>query len=263
MALDTTSLLLAVTDNLDATITASVSGLGAGASCGLLRAPWNHAAGGQMAWTEAGVATANGSGVAAFTAVATPVGFYAWAATRRPSSTTVDMLSPAVFRPVIDTAAPVHARTLDAVVGLIRSLNLSGIGSATNKVYRRWFPVYLKGVDDPDGSGGGLPQVQVSPYPREVPKGVMTNKDDVGYPVLVAFFDDAEPTYDNDIPRNLKWRRQVAAALRNQRLAGVPEVVLSEWQPDLIAAPEGLAQNYLVGASAFLFQSREDRGLIA
>lgn len=263
MALDLSTMTLAVTDNLDATATAVVSGAGAGASVEVYRAPWNHQAGGQMAWTLAGTATANGAGVATLSTVATTPGFYVWAAARMATGSTADRLTAAVFRPVIDSADPIHLRVLDAVVTLIRSLNLSGIGSAANRTFRRWYPAYLKGVDDATGGGGGLPQIQVSPYPREVPAGLLSNRDDVGYPVLVGFFDVAGAKFDNNMSRVLKWRRQVAAAFRGQRLAGVPEIVYAEWQPDLIAAPEGLSQNYIVGAQAFMFKSRESRGLIA
>lgn len=262
MALDLTTLELTVTDNLNATATVTVSGAGSGGSISVLSAPWNHQAGGRMTWTDEGTITASGAGTGSLTVAKTP-GFYVWAGARMVTSTTADRLSKTVFRPVIDTADPIHSRTLDAVVTLIRSLNLSGIGSATNKVFRRWWTRFIPGTDDAAPAGGDVPQIQVGPYPQEVPMGWLTNKDDVGYPVLVAIYDDVNATMDNDMPRNLKWRRQIAAAFRAQQLAGVPEIVLTDWQPGPIAPPEGIDQGYLVGAMSFMFRSREARGLIA
>lgn len=265
MALDLTSLSLSVVDNLDGTVNWTVTGAGAGANVALLRAPLNHQAGGRMAWTQAATATANGAGTAAGVNLnAGGYGFYIWEAIRQPSSTTCDSLSSAVFRPVVDPADPVHLRILDGFVSGIRTLNLNGIGSATNKVFRRWYPTYLKGTDDDTaGSGGGMPMVQVAPYPKETPLGLLTNRDDVGYPVLVAFFAKADPKLDNDMSRNLKWRRQVGAYFRNQQMAGVPEVVMVEWQPDAIIATDWLRDNYLAGAEVFIVRARETRGLIA
>jgi hypothetical protein len=264
MALDLTSLILSVADDLNGTsATATVTGAGAAGSVSLLRAPWNHQAGGALNWTAVASGTADGSGNLTLPAVATTPGFYVWQAVRMATSTTADRLSRGVFRPVIDPADPIHSRVLDAVVTLIRSLNLSGIGSNATKVFRRWLPIYLFGTDDAAGGGAGLPMIQVGPFGRELPMDVLTNRDDVGYPVMVGFFDAVDAKLENNIPRNLKWRRQVAAAFRAQQLAGVPEVVLTVWQPDAIADVAGLHQNYQVGAMTLMFRSRETRGLIA
>lgn len=266
MAIDLSSLTLSVADNLDQTAAVTVTGAGAGGTVEILRAPWTVQAGARLDWTLATVVTADGAGGGSAT-VAAAAGFYAWMAVRRASSTTADRISGAVFRPLIDTADPVHVRILDAVVSGLRTLNMSGIGSAADRVFRRWFPAFIPGTAADaavpvDVGGGALPQVQVAPYPKEIPAGLLTATDDVQYPVLVAFFDAAAETMDNDMPRNLKWRRQAAALFRAQRLAGVPECVVTDWQPDLIVSPDGLAQNYLVGAMTLLVRSREGRGLI-
>lgn len=264
MALDLTSLALTVTDNLDGSVNWSCSGAGSGGSVVLFRAPWTVQAGSPLTWVLAASATANGSGVASGSSLsAGGYGFYGWMAARTATLTTADMLSPAIFRPVVDPADPIHLRVLDAVVSVIRALNLSGIGSAADKVFRRWHPEFIPGTDDKDGSGAGLPMVVVGPYPRETPLGYLTNRDDVGYPVLVGFYDAMNENLDLNMSRGLKWRRQVAAALRFQPLAGVPEVVLTDWQPDLISSPEALKQNYLIGAMTMSFRSRETRGLVA
>jgi hypothetical protein len=263
VALDTTSLALTVTDNLDGSVNWSVTGCGAGSSMTLFRAPWNVQAGGRMTWTEAATATANGSGVASGSNLsAGSYGFFQWMAVRQPTSTTADRLSWPVFRPVVDATATVHSRVLDAAVTLIRGLNLSGIGSATNKVFKRWFPKFIPGTDDATGAGG-LPMIVVGPWPKELPMGPMTNRDDVGYPVMVGFFDSTNPNHDANMARNLKWRRQVAALFRQQQLSGVPEVVLCDWQPDSIAAPQWLDNNYMIGYMIFGFRSRETRGLVS
>lgn len=263
MALDLTTMTLSVADALDgATATATVSGAGAGASVALLRAPWNHQAGGGMDWTEAGTGTADGSGNCTVVTTQAP-GFYVWQAVRMATASTADRLTRGVFRPVVDPADPIHKQILDAAVTLIRSLNLDGIGSDASKVFARWFPIYLLDADKATGGGGGLPMCQVAPYGKEMPLDVMSNRDDVGYPVMVGFFDTVEPTLDSNMSRNLKWRRQVAAAFRAQQLAGAPNVVMTTWQPDSIAVVEGLRMNYHVGAVNLMFRSRESRGLIA
>lgn len=270
MALDTTSLILTVSDNLNGTVNWSLSGCGAGQNVALFKAPWNTQAGGRCDWTQMATATANGSGVASGTNLsAGGYGFYLWSAVRQPTSTTADRLSGLVYRPVVDPTAIIHDRILDAFVTAIQSLNLSGIGSG-NGVKKRWFPEYLTGFDSPSsavggtaGTGHGLPMCQVSPYPKELPMGLLNATDDIGYPVLVAFFDKAEPTLDNNIPRGLKWRRQVAAYFRSQQLAGVPEVVLVHSLPDSIVATDWLKGNFIAGAIGFNVQARETRGLVA
>lgn len=263
MALDLTTMNLAVVDTLlGTTAQASVSNAGAGASVSFFRAPWNPQAGGPMAWAEVGSGTANGLGNLSV-AVSTTPGFYVWQAARMATGTTADRLTNSVFRPVVDPAAPIHGQILDAVVTMIRSLNLDGIGSDPAKVFKRWLPIYLHDNDAVAGGGAGLPMVQVAPYPREIPMDVMSNRDDVGYPVQVGFFDKTNPVLDENMDRNLKWRRQVAAAFRAQQLAGVSESVLTTWQPDSISVVAGLQQNYHVGGLTLIFRSRESRGLIA
>lgn len=268
MAIDLTSLVLTVNDNLDQTAAVTVAGAGAGGEVEVHRAPWTVQAGTRLNWTLATVVTADGAGNGTAT-VAAAAGFYAWQAVRRASATTADRIGGAVFRPLIDTADAIHLRILDAVVAGLRTLNMDGIGSDPTRVFRRWFPAFVPSTDETTGdpvpvdiSGGGLPQVQVSPYPKETPVGLLTATDDVHYPVLIGFFDAAAPTMDNDMPRNLKWRRQAAALFRQQRLPGVPESVVVDWEPDVIVSPDGLAQNYLVGAMTLLVRSREGRGLI-
>lgn len=263
MALDLSSLLISVADNLDGlTAAVSVTGAGAGGSVAVLRAAWNHQAGGAMVWSEVATGTADGSGDYTVNVNTTP-GFYIWQAVRMATSTTADRLTRAVFRPVIDPTEAIHSRVLDAVVSLIRSLNLSGIGSTAAKVFKRWAPIYMFGADDVAAGGGGLPMVQVAPYGKELSLDILTTHDDVGYPVIVGFFDKSNETVDYQIPRNLKWRRQVGAAFRAQRLAGVPEITIGLWQPDVVIDVAALQQNYTIGAMALSFRSRETRGLIA
>lgn len=265
MALDVSTLLLTVRDNLDGTVDWTATGGVAGRTVVLLQAPWNPAAGGRAVWTQLSSGVADGAGTATGAALAAGgYGFYLWGAAQLATSTTADMIAGTIFRPVVDPTDPVHNRVLDAVVTMIRSLNLDGIGSAANKVFKRWHPNWIPGHDDSTAAGGGgLPAVIVGPYPNEIPLGVMTNKDDVGYPAMVAFYDAMNPLFTANMGRDLKWRRQTAALFRSQQLAGVPEVVITDWKPDLIASPEGLKSNYLVGAHTFLFRSRESRGAVA
>lgn len=258
-------LTLSVADNLNGTVTATVSGdiIGDGADAvRIFAAEWNSQAGSAWEWKEVAAGLFNPvTGIATVGPIASDYGFFSWTAVWDRGLTSQGG-SPAVFRPVVDPADPIHNRILDAVVTLIRSLNLAGVGATAAKVFKRWVPRLLPGTDTEAPLAGDLPIVQVGPYPKEVPLGLLTNRDDVGYPVLVAFFDAANQTQDNDMPRNLKWRRQVAAAFRAQQLAGVPEVVLCDWQPDLVVAPDGILKGLLVGAEGFVFRSRESRGLI-
>jgi len=268
MALDLGTLTLQVIDNLNGTATATVGAAGAGATVGFYYSPMTVQAGGGTAWTLAGTATANGAGTAALTTGSIAYGYYLWTAARLPTATTVDALARVVFRPLVDPTDPIHNRILDAVVTAIRGLNLSGIGSDATKVFKRWVPVYLPGLDDDGtagqgGAGAGLPMIQVAPFDRETPLGQLTGKDDVGYPVLVGMYDRPGAKLDENMPRALKWRRQVAARFRNQQLAGVPEVVLTDWKPDLIVNPADLKQNYWSSGMMLVFRSRETRGLVA
>lgn len=271
MALDLTSLTLTVSDNLDGTVNWSAAGAGAAADLTLFQAPWNKAAGGRMAWTAFDTATADGAGNATRTLrPAGGYGFYVWLLARMATASAANAIGSAVFRPVVDPANPIHNRVLDAMVALIQSLNMDGIGSG-GKVFKRWFPRFLPGTDDrlaattptATAAGPGLPLCIVSPFPKELPLGLLTNRDDVGYPVLIGFWDVVNATLDQNMRRNLKWRRQVAALFRNQQLAGVPEVVLCDWQPDLVVSNQALDQNQWIGAMGFTFRSRETRGLIA
>lgn len=251
---------LGVTDNLNGSANASVGGTG-GKPWTLFRQPWNHTAGG----SNPPVAVTTGTGDGVVTTAVQAYGFHLWwlgVESGVGSGLLADM-SRVVFRPLVDPTATVHDRVLDAVVSLVRSLNLSGIGATALKVQKRWFPQFVPGTDDATGAGEGLPMIIVSPYPREVPLGLLTNRDDVGYPVILGLFDRTNETMDENITRNLKWRRQIAAAFRAQQLAGVPEVVVCEWQPESIVGPDTLAQQMAVGAMGFMFRSRETRGLVA
>ena len=264
MALDISSLQLFVFDNLNATATATVSGASAGASLTLLVAPWTVQAGARLVWSVAATGTADGSGNCTLANVAQPVGFYAWQVVSMATGTTANQISGAVFRPLIDVTASIHSRILDGVVSALLTLNMVGIGSNPQRIFRRWFGSYLEGTDDDttNNLGVGLPQIQVSPYPKETITGGLTARDDVAYPVLISIFDIVDAPMIGNIPRNLKWRRQISALFRTQRLAGVPEVIWADVQPDLIVSTEGLAQGYLVGAMTVTFTSRENRGLI-
>lgn len=271
------SLAISVVDNLDATATLTFSNATPASNVVAYYGRWNTQAGGPMPLAFGGYSAADGSGNGTIGPIGVTggPGYYVFQAGQLgPSDGAVGQiknLSPFVFRPVIDSALVVHDRILNAVVTMILSLNLDGVGSAVEKVAKRWFPVFLPGTDDANDneSSGGLyvpatlPMIQVSPWPKEKPSTLWTNKDDVGYPVLVGFFDSSTPVPENNMPRNLKWRRQVGALFRNQQLAGVPEVVLTEWEPDLITSLGALSGGYLVGAMGFTFRNRESRGAVA
>jgi hypothetical protein len=276
-AFPNTSLTLSAVDNLDATVTLTFGNATPAANVAAYYGRWNTQAGGPMSLSFGGYAAANGSGAGTIgpVSVSGGPGYFVFQAgelgTPAGAVGQFKNLSPYVFRPVVDSALVVHDRILNAVVTMILSLNLDGIGSAVEKVAKRWFPVFLPGTDDAqdDEDSGALytpatiPMIQVAPWPKEKPSTLWTNRDDVGYPVLVGFFDSADPVPANNMPRNLKWRRQVAAMFRNQQLAGVPEVVFTEWEPDLISSLGALQGGYLVGAMGFTFRDRETRGAVS
>ena len=112
-------------------------------------------------------------------------------------------------------------------------------------------------------SAVGLPAVVISPHRSAMPADAGTNSsDDVRYDVLVAIFDrdNQEPTLVENLDRHLLWRQRIARAFRNQRLAGVPEVINAEVEPAEGLLDEAWKRELMASAVLLRFTSRETRG---
>lgn len=148
--------------------------------------------------------------------------------------------------------ASLHNRCLEAIKTLIQGLGLSGIAS-TNI---RWLPRIKE--QQLEVAADELPLVIVAPPGKETIPGGTNERDDVGYPCVISFF-AADPDIDNDMPRNLAWREDTIAALREQRLAGVEEIHRIEIVPDVIIDPAAWANNYWFSAFVARCYARQAR----
>jgi hypothetical protein len=157
---------------------------------------------------------------------------------------------------VTDGQESIHARCLAAAQARIRLLALEGLENES---------VVIEKV--PAGrnlaAGVGLPAVVLSPHRAAMPAAAGTNsQDDVHYDVLVAIFDrdNQEPSLVANLDRHLLWRQQIARAFRNQRLAGVPEIINAEVEPAEGLLDEAWKRELMASAVLLRFTSREARG---
>ena len=87
-------------------------------------------------------------------------------------------------------------------------------------------------------------------------------RDDYVYPVMVQIIDRKSMDYAVGAPSHLKWREQIARAINQQKLAGVPEVYIglatsvSRVNRDLWEQ-----HRYFVGGVEMYFKTRLTRGL--
>jgi hypothetical protein len=109
-----------------------------------------------------------------------------------------------------------------------------------------------------------LPAILFTPGRQSMPPAEgTTSQDDVYYPMLATIVeaDNQEPTFTANLARRELWFERIARAFRNQRLAGVSEVVLITVEPSDIVDRSAWGQQLLVSAMNLKFHTREPRGL--
>jgi hypothetical protein len=157
---------------------------------------------------------------------------------------------------VTDGVESIHTRCLAAAQARIQLLALDGLPGESVVIEKLPAGRNL-------AAGVGLPAVVLSPHRAAMPATAGTNSlDDVHYDVLVAIFDrdNQEPTLQANLDRHFLWRQQIARAFRNQRLAGVPEVINAEVEPAEGLLDEAWKRELMTSAVLLRFTSRETRG---
>lgn len=241
--------LLSVSDNGDATgATATISGAAAQSDNTVYVQSFAGDLGGG-GWASQGSITGNGN-------LALPLATGHYFAHVVSSLGELQAVSAVSYFAVTDGQESIHTRCLNAVQARIRLLALDGL--ASQRVVIEKVPAGRNLT-----AGVGLPAVILSPHRAAMPAAAGTNSlDDVHYDVLVAIFDrdNQEPTLEANLDRHLLWRQQIARAFRNQRLAGVPEVINSEVEPAEGLLEEAWKRELMTSAVLLRFTSREMRG---
>lgn len=160
-----------------------------------------------------------------------------------------------VYFAVTDGVDAVHYRCLTAIQADVQALALTAIPGAN--VVVRWLPRLREQegnvIADP------TPLVVIAPPGPEMMLGGLNTTDDIGYPCIVAFF-DKDPDLANNMSRNLLWRELAINSLREQRLAGVPEVEKVEIIPDAVVDLAAWREQYWVSAFVARCIARQTRG---
>lgn len=237
------SLALTVSDNADGTGgVATLSGTG-GAAAGVFYAPFTGQLG-SPAWQSAGGRTGDGT-----LAVAPGTGYYWWYAQ------IASGISNLAYQNLTDGTQAVHRRCLAAVQTQIQALALPGLAPA-GVVLAGWLAHWRQGGIDP-----ALPLVEVAVGgAAEEQPGVLTNVDDIAYPVAVHVVDASNRNYGLNLARYLLWRQRIFRAFRHQRLPGVPEVFTCDVTPDHVVDEKQFQDNYFRSSMLLRFRSREPRG---
>lgn len=236
------------TDNKDGTgATLTTSGLVADLTFEIWVQPFGRRIGAAGAWSLNRTGVGNGT-----FALSLPVGYYF--AYAFPSK--ADM-SPVAYFAVTDGEDSVHFRAMQAVEAKIKLLDLDGLTT----VITRKLPTD-RGIGD-TGADIPLPAVVISTMGIEAqPQNQGTNqRDDVDYPVNVTILAADNGDLVTNQARYLKWREQINRAFRNQRLDGVPEIMICRVQPAQITAAQQFWANVYHSSLIVRCVSREVRGM--
>ena len=237
------SVTLTVTDNQDGT--GGVATI-AGSNGGTVSLYYLTYLGLQQGYSWVLYGTRTGDGTIA---VSLAVGLYFWYCTDSANN-----VSTLVFQQLSNTGLQsVHYRSMLAVQTRIQGLGLSGL--ASNKVVIQWLPRVWDDIDNL-----ALPLVMIAPLGKEGQPGILNNRDDIDYPIVVAIVDRQNEDYQANLQRNTRWREQIFRALRHQRLLGVPEIITTDVEPDFVINPEIFNKNLWYSALLTKPRSREARG---
>lgn len=237
-------LALTVSDAGDGTGAATVTGSASGSTNTLYRSAWDGQSG-ALAWTLHGTRTADGTIAIAVT------GLFFWRLDNLAAGVTTT--APGYYQPIIDPDdASIHNIILDAVKAKILALSLTGIQST--RLLKRWIPRVWEEADN-------TPSCIIAPPGREQMIGMLNNKDDVGYPVVVCFLDKLNQDVTKNMERDLLWRQRVSRAFREQRIPGAPLVYKTIVEPDAIVDPTAYQNGYLASLMILRAVTRETRGV--
>jgi hypothetical protein len=248
---------LAVVDDGDGTITATI----AGSTAGAINTLYYQAVDGQLGgstWVSAGSRSSDGTITATI-----PAGYYWWYAASAISPD--EVVSNMVYQNVASTSDPVHLACLKGVQAVVQSLALAGVASSS-VVIMKLAADRILGSLKAGTLGVPLPAVVLLAETEHQNAAQGNNaQDDVVYPVraILVLVDNQEPTLAANLPTVLEWRQRLNRAFRQQRLPGAATIIDTAVEPEIIADPQAWAAGYYVSAITFRFTSREGRGIEA
>lgn len=107
------------------------------------------------------------------------------------------------------------------------------------------------------------PGVLITPYgtERHDPEAGTNFRDDIEYPCLITIFAVQNQALASNLDARLKWREQIFAAFRNQRLPGVDEVDRCTIEPGPIVDVASFDNNLWHSSMVLYCQARQRRGL--
>lgn len=230
-------LTLSIVDNANGTGTATLAGSTPGTVNTLRVSAWPG-----TAFVDAGTRT--GDGTLDISTIG-PQWAYAY------NAADVAISAVVAFR-VTDGTLAVFDRVLTAVRDVIAGLSLAGVLAANVK---RWKEPWAHHMAEPG--------ISVTPGPEKLIP-VETQRDDVDYPVIVAYAKAAgvasQDAYLSDgIPAVLLWREQIRRAFQFKPLSGVPEVYTCRVEPGQVFWPQGFSAQHDVGALTIRCIAREPR----
>lgn len=244
---------LSISDNADGTggVATISGGIGTFSNSVYFADGWN----GEMKaynWLLAGTISGNGT-ISLVSPAPIPLGYYQWLLiTQDTSPGGLTYLGNLFYKNLSSGLQAVYYRILQAVKSRVGLLSLDGIPLAKQQLL--WRPIQLDNINNP-------PVLLISPTGAEGTQDTWTNTDVLTFPVLIVLVDALQGESAINLARDIKWRDQIARALKGQRLAGVPEVFECRHYPDAVALPEGWSKNKLVSAMLFRFAVRQTRGL--
>lgn len=172
-------------------------------------------------------------------------------------------ISPPVYFSITDAAAEApHYRMIEGVRIRVGSIGLAGIDSAN--IVSQHTPSDIQFNQAFSSTPvKSMPGVLIAPFANETmnPTAGTNYRDEIGFPIVVTLFDRQERIETTNLNRNLLWRHQVAAAFRNQRLPGVPEVENMIVEPGQIVMPESWFRGYWHSALVVRCFGRFTRGI--
>lgn len=246
---------LAVADNADGSgNVATITGSDSASTNTLYYAPYSGLQT-TLVWRSAGSRTGDGAIAVAPTSSNGIVGQYWWYALSAESGST--LASNVVFEPATDQTTSVHYRCLLATQTRLIGLALSGFSASSIIIRwqtRAWMPE----------DNARCPLIVLTPAGKEGQPGILTGQDDILYPINIVLVDRATalpPDDARNVAQNLLWRQEIFRALRNQRLVGVPEIIVARVEPEWTVDEAKFAKGLYWSELMYRPQSRERRGV--
>ena len=149
-----------------------------------------------------------------------------------------------VYYAATDAAKAVYDRIVDGVVARLQGLIFAPLPGGVAP------PVVRQKADDVKQTGLPAVIVSLNDLDASIEPEDFESQDMVFYPVRVTIRDRADLSYQASTGQYLLWGQQCSRALRNQRLAGVAEVIDCEvrgWR-----AVTGKAAGYQTQESSFI-----------